>query len=88
MYDKVSGDKTLEQLENMRRMMEFIRQLIGERWIKVRVGGYISQSKQIDLGILQGGVLSVTLFLMAINGILGELGNREDGSLFADDLAI
>ena len=33
-------------------------------------------------------VLSVTLFLVSINEILGELGNRVDGSLFADDLAI
>ena len=36
-----------------------------------------------DLEIPQGGVLSVTLFLVAINGILGV-----DGSLFADDLAM
>ena len=33
-------------------------------------------------------MLSVILFLVAINGILGELGNRVDGSLFAEDLAI
>ena len=55
--------------------MEFIRELIGKRWIKVRVRGNISQGKQTDLGIPQGGMLSVTLFLVAINGILGELGN-------------
>ena len=54
----------------------------------MRVGGSVSQSKQTDLGILQRGVLSVTLFLMAINGILGELGNGMDHSLFANDLAI
>ena len=30
----------------------------------------------------------MTLFLVAINDILNELGNRVDGSLFADDLAI
>ena len=54
----------------------------------MRVGGYISQSKQTDLAIPQGGVLSVTLLIMAINGILGELGNGVDGSIFADDLAI
>ena len=33
-YDKVNSDKTLEQLENMgiqRRMVEFIRKLIGEK---------------------------------------------------------
>ena len=68
--------------------MEFIRELIGERWIKVRMGRYISQSKQTNLGIPQRGVLSVTLFLVAINGILRELGNGVDGSLFADDLEI
>ena len=65
-----------------------IRELIGERWIKFRVGGSISQSKQTVLGIPQGGVLRVILFLVAINGILGELGNRVDGPLFADDLSI
>ena len=80
-YDKVNREKTLEQLENMGiqgRMMEFIRELIGERWIKVRVRGYISQSKQTDLGIPQGEVLSVTLFMVAINGILKKLDNEVD----------
>ena len=47
-YEKVKREKTLEQLENMGiqgRKMAFIRELFGETWIKVRVGGYISQSK-------------------------------------------
>ena len=56
------------------RMMEIIRELIGERGIKLRVGGSISQSKQTDLGIPQGRVFSVVLFLVAINEILRELG--------------
>ena len=62
-------------MEIQGRMMEFIRELIGKKWIKVRVKGYISQSKYTDFGIPQEEVLSVTLFLVAINGILGELGN-------------
>ena len=44
----------------------------------MRVGGSISQRKWTHLVIPQGGVLSVTLFLAAINGILGELGNGVD----------
>ena len=60
-------------------MVEYIKELIGESWIKVRVGGYISQSKQTNLGIPQGGVLSVTLFLVVINCILEELGNCMNG---------
>ena len=81
-YDKVNKEKKLEQLEKrgiQGKMAKFIRELIGERWIKVR---------QTDLGIPQRGVLSVTIFLMVINGILWELGNGVDGSLFTDDLAI
>ena len=73
-YDKLNRDKTLEQLENIGiqgRMLRFIRELIGERWIKVRVGGSVSQNRQTDFGISQGGVLRVTLFLVAINGIFG-----------------
>ena len=42
--------------------MEFIRELIDERWIKVRVAGPISQNKQTDLEITKEGVLSVTFF--------------------------
>ena len=52
------------------------------------MGGSISQSKQTDLRIQRRWLLSVTLFLVVINGILGELGNEVDGSLFADDMAI
>ena len=69
-------------------MMEFIRELISERWIKVRVGGSILQSKKTDLEIPQEEKLSVTYFLVVINGILGELRNGVDGSFIADDLAI
>ena len=54
----------------------------------MKVGGYILQSKQTDLGIPRGWVLIVTLFLESINGILEEIGNGVNGSLFADDLAI
>ena len=68
-------------------MMASIREVINDRWIKVRVRGSKSQNKQTDLGVLYG-VLSATLFLVAINDILWELRNGVDESLFADNLAI
>ena len=37
-YDKVNIDKTLEQLENMGiqgSMLSFIREMVGERWIRL-----------------------------------------------------
>ena len=45
----------------------------------MKVGGSFSQSKHTDLGFPQEGVLSVTLFLVAFNGLLGELENGVDG---------
>ena len=50
--------------------------------------GRIHFTEQTDLGIPQEGVLSVTLFLVAINSTLGKLGNGVDESHFADDLKI
>ena len=87
-YNKVNREKKLDNMGIQGKMMAFIRELISKRWVKVRVEGSISQSKHTDLGIPKKGVLSVTLFLVAINGILGELGNGVDGSLFAHDLTI
>ena len=55
-YDKINREKTLDQLEVMGirgRMLKFIKELISERWIKVKVGGSISQNKQTDLGVPQ-----------------------------------
>ena len=54
----------------------------------MRVGGSVSQRKRADFEISQEGVLSVTLFLVAMNGVLGELGNRMHGPLFTYNLAI
>ena len=61
------------------RIMEFIRELFDERWIKVRVRG------TGRLGSFTARGAQWILFLVSINGILG---NGVDGSLFADDIAI
>ena len=52
------------------------------------IGGSTSLSKQTDLGFPQIGLLSITLFLVAIYIVLVELENRVDKSLFADNLTI
>ena len=53
-YNKNNRNKTSEQIENLKikkRIMEFIRELISNRWMKMRVGGYTSQNRQEELGI-------------------------------------
>ena len=67
-------------------MIEFVKELISEKMIKVRVGGSTSLNKQTDLGIPQREVLSLTVFLVANYDIQTE--RRMDESLFADDLAV
>ena len=69
--------------------VEFVKELVSDRCIKVKVSGYTLQNRQTDRpGNTTLGVLSVTLFLVAINGILGELGNKVNESLFAGYLAL
>ena len=90
-HDKINKWRTFEQLEiigTQGRMLDTIKELVKEGWIWVRVGETTSQSRKADLGILQGRVLSATLFFVAINDILGEKGNELDGFIFADDLVI
>ena len=65
-------------------MLETNKELVKEKWIRVRVGRTTSQSRQRDLEITQEAVLSAALFLVAINEILRELGSRVDKSLLAD----
>ena len=50
-YDKMNQMKTLKKLENIgiqERMLEFIRKLVSEKRIKVRVGETSLLSKQTD----------------------------------------
>ena len=78
---KLTEMKHSNKLVNMgiqERMME----LIYKRWFKVRRRGFTLQNKQKDLEVVQEGILSMTLYLVAINVILGELGNEVDGSFF------
>ena len=64
------------------QMLEFIRKWIWERWIKVNGKNHITE--QTD----RLGSTSITLFLVAVIGILGELEIRVNRSLFVDDLAL
>ena len=47
----------------------FIKAFLKTRYFKARVGSTLSDSKIQEEGVPQGSVLSVTLFVLAINGI-------------------
>ena len=54
----------------------------------MRVGQTISLNKHIDLEIPHGRVLTITLFLVLIKGILVEQGCGVNGSPFADNIRV
>ena len=90
-YDTTWRNGILKQLQKMGikgNLIRFIHSFLSNRFIKVRVGNVLSNAFKQEEGVPQGSVLSVTLFAVAINGILDEVPNPVRASLFVDDLAI
>ena len=69
-------------------MLTFIHNYLKERYIKVKIGNTVSDKKITQAGVPQGGVLSATCFLIAINTIQGNIHKDIKSSLYADDLVI
>ena len=65
-----------------------IRQFLCHRPIRVWVGGVLSEDSRLEDGVSQGSILCVTLFAMAINGVIGVLPDDVQSSLYVDDLFI
>lgn len=70
------------------RLPTFIQQFLSRRLLRVRVGGQLSEAHALADGVPQGSILSVTLFAVAINGVIGALPDGVRGSLYVDDLSI
>ena len=90
-FDTISRQTILSNLMNMGvhgQMLQFIHNYLKDRSIKVKIGNTLSDSHTITAGVPQGGVLSATCFLVAINTILETLPKDIKGSLYADDLII
>lgn len=66
----------------------FIQQFLSERFFRVKINSTLSDEVKQENGISQGSVLSVLLFLIAINDIVKCLPRKVKGSLFVDDFAI
>ncbi|XP_029054014.2 uncharacterized protein LOC114881400 [Osmia bicornis bicornis] len=69
-------------------MWHFINNFISNRSIRVRFNGFLSQKTVIENGVPQGAVLSVTLFLIAINEACSITQLPTITRVFADDITI
>ena len=66
----------------------YIRNYLSNRTFRTKIGNTLSNCHTLDQGVPQGGVLSCTLFSIAINGVLGCVPGNVDGILYVDDLLI
>ena len=90
-YDTTWCHGVIKQLQNMQikgNMIRFVRSFLSDRLIKVRVGNTLSPPFQLEAGVPQGSVLSVTCFAVAINRVISEISSPVHASLFVDNLAI
>ena len=70
------------------RMPLFIQNFLKDRVFRVRVGSVLSELHNQEMGVPQGSILSVTLFLMKINSIASVVNTGIEKSLFVDDFSI
>ena len=66
----------------------FIKNLLSGRKFRVRVGTSLSDFYDQEMGVPQGSILSVTLFIVKINSITSCIRNGVDKSLFIDDFGV
>lgn len=80
--------KNLVMLGFSGNMMTFVKNFLGERTFRVRRGTTLSSEFVQEMGVPQGCILSVTLFLVQINSISQVITSPVMHSLYADDLHI
>ena len=87
-YDMLWRHRIIKKLEDWGidgNMLKFVSNFLKNRHIYVRVNGEISRKTEISNGVPQGSVLSVTLFLIAINDINKAFKRPIKYTIFADD---
>ena len=80
--------KDLHEFGLRGRMPGFIKNYLSDRVFKVRLGSTLSELFEQEMGVPQGGILSVTLFIVKINKLAEIIQALLDKSLFVDDLSV
>ena len=70
------------------RMPMFIQNFLSDRVFRVRLGSVYSDIHGQEMGVPQGSILSVTLFILKINSIADVIPASFEKSLFVDDFSI
>uniref|UniRef100_A0A3P9PFS3 Reverse transcriptase domain-containing protein n=1 Tax=Poecilia reticulata TaxID=8081 RepID=A0A3P9PFS3_POERE len=75
----------LKQIGIRGKIYRWIKKLLTERNIRVKIGGEISSGYQVGNGTPQGSIISPMLFIIMINDIFSSINKSFGVSLFADD---
>ncbi|KAG1682981.1 RNA-directed DNA polymerase from mobile element jockey [Nymphon striatum] len=70
------------------RMPIFIKHFLTNRNFRVRVGTTFSDYFDLEMGVPQGSILSVTLFSLKINDIVNHVKSGTECFLYVDDLVV
>ena len=70
------------------RLPTFIEGFLQSRNFQVTVGSCLSQLCDQEMGVPQGSILSVTLFGLKINSIVGAISPGIECALYVDDFLI
>ena len=87
-YDTTWRYGILRQLQEDRPLALFIENFLRNRSFSVRVGYAKSDRFTQEQGTSQGSVLSCTLFLVGINGIVRDLPVNVKATIYVNDLSI
>ena len=70
-------------------LANYIADFLTGRKFKVRIANKLSKTFNLEMGVPQGGILSVTLFLIAMNTVVRAIRNRMISfSIYVDDLRV
>ena len=87
-YDTTWPYGILKDLSLQGRLPFFIKHFLEDRTFQTRINNTLSDSKQQKIGVPQGSILSVILFIIKINKITTCLPPEINGSLYVDDFLI
>ncbi|XP_055603941.1 uncharacterized protein LOC129752175 [Uranotaenia lowii] len=90
-YDRTWRHNILQHLNRWGidgRMFSFIHDFLTGRMFRVVVGGTKSSRRCLENGVPQGSVLSVTLFLVAMQSIFDHVPEGIEILLYADDILV
>ena len=90
-YDMVCRQRLISIFKRLGfrgHILRFIENFLRTRCMRVQANNILSEPVEIQNGVPQGPVLSVTFFLIAMNEVMSQITPPVKAFLYADDLTI